>query len=138
MKRFIVFINVFTLILLSIPPHTQSYQAPPEPVIELTKPTIKEYAKQATIDAFGGQWASMNTIIAKESNNWKVTTAHYPKSKKSTAYGLCGFLNATWKTTKVKKTSDPYKQIDACLEYVKERYGTPSKALAFHNKNHWF
>jgi hypothetical protein len=142
------FLAIFWLcfILLAAPTHTISYTRLPDPtttVEEPARPSIKEYAQQMTIKTFGGYWVSMEAIIAKESHNWRVTGAHYPSGYtkggvKSSAYGLCGFLNATWKGTGYIKTKDPYKQVDACLIYVKDRYGNPQKALSFHTKHNWF
>ena len=43
---------------------------------------------------------------------------------KSTAYGIPQLLKL--------KINDPYRQIDLGLKYIKHRYGTPCKALAFH------
>lgn len=120
------------LILLALPSHIDSYTAPVEPV----KPDIKTYAEQRVLEVFGeGQWGYMNYIVSKESNNWTVYGAHYPVSKKSSAHGLCGFLNSTWKG---EKTDDPYTQIDECLVYIEERYGDAHRAYHFHQKNNWY
>ena len=107
-----------------------------EPLEIVTKPTIKEYAEQRVLEVFGeGQWNYVDYIVSKESENWTVFGPHYPVTKKSSAHGLCGFLNATWKG---EKTDDPYVQIDECLIYIKERYGDPYKAFHFHQKMNWF
>lgn len=107
-----------------------------EPEIVVAKPTIKEYAEQRVLEVFGeGQWDYVNYIVAKESRNWTVYGPHYPETKKSSAHGLCGFLNATWKG---EKTDDPYIQLDECLVYIQERYGTPHKAYHFHKLKNWF
>ncbi len=45
---------------------------------------------------------------------------------KSTAYGIPQLLKL--------KAKDPYTQIDLGLKYIKHRYLTPCKALAFHKK----
>ena len=142
MKKLILTLFLSGSIILALPVHVASYKAPiQEPVVEVVvpkKPSIKEYAEQATIKAFGGQWTAMNTIVAKESRNWTVTTAHYPKSKKSTAYGLGGFLDKTWGTVGCKKTSDPYTQINCTIKYVKKNYKTPENALQHHKKFNWY
>ena len=56
----------------------------------------------------------------------------------STAYGIAQFLDATWATTGIAKTSDPYRQIDAGLIYIDERYDTACNAWAFHQANNWY
>lgn len=56
----------------------------------------------------------------------------------STAFGIAQFLNGTWAGTGIAKTSDPLRQIQAGLTYIKARYGNPRNALAFHNRNNWY
>jgi hypothetical protein len=56
----------------------------------------------------------------------------------STAYGIAQFLNGTWGSTGIAKTSDPFKQIDAGLVYIEERYGSPCAAWDFHQANNWY
>lgn len=71
-------------------------------------------------------------LTARESS-WNPTA----QNPKSTAYGMFQFLDGTWKGYGTK-TSDPYKQALAGVEYVKARYGDPWKALAFHDINNWY
>lgn len=131
MKYIVMILLVGILIILSLPVEVVSYTAP----VELQKPTIKEYAKQRVNEVFGEeQWKYVDYIVSKESN-WTVYGAHYPVSKKSSAHGLCGFLNSTWKG---EKTDDPYIQIDECLVYIKERYGDAHKAYHFHLEHNWY
>ena len=56
----------------------------------------------------------------------------------SSAYGIPQFLNSTWASTGIRKTSDPYRQVDAGLVYIKKRYGTPCAAWGFHQANNWY
>jgi hypothetical protein len=56
----------------------------------------------------------------------------------STAFGIAQFLNGTWKGTGIQKTTNPYQQIQAGLQYIKGRYGSPSNALAFHDQHNWY
>jgi hypothetical protein len=66
-----------------------------------------------------------------------------PKAKnpKSTAYGYGQFLKST-RSAYEKKTGldydNPVHQIVMMAQYVKDRYGTPEKALAFWNRNRWY
>lgn len=73
------------------------------------------------------------TLGMKESG-WR-NTAQNPTS---TAYGIGQFLDATWKGYGIPKTSDPALQVEAMARYIKARYGSPSRALAFHLKNNWY
>jgi SLT domain-containing protein len=60
------------------------------------------------------------------------------QNPKSTAYGLFQFLNGTWAGTGYQKSNDPMIQAKAGLQYIKNRYGTVQKALAFWDKNGWY
>jgi len=73
------------------------------------------------------------TLGMKESG-WR-NTAQNPTS---TAYGIGQFLNSTWAGVGIAKTSDPYTQVLAMAKYIKNRYGSPSAALAFHLRNNWY
>lgn len=56
----------------------------------------------------------------------------------STAYGIGQFLDSTWGNYGFRKSSDPAYQVRAMAEYIRRRYGSPSKALAFHLRNNWY
>lgn len=56
------------------------------------------------------------------------------KNPDSTAYGLFQFIDKTWGGVKASKTSDPYQQALAGLDYIKQRYGDPIKALQYWDK----
>lgn len=73
------------------------------------------------------------TLGMKESG-WR-NTAQNPTS---TAYGIGQFLNSTWAGVGIPKTSDPAMQVEAMARYIRNRYGSPSRALAFHLKNNWY
>ncbi|MGV6934120.1 transglycosylase SLT domain-containing protein [Paenibacillus polymyxa] len=62
------------------------------------------------------------------------------KNPKSTAKGLFQFLDGTRKGygQGITNWNDPYQQSVAGLKYIKARYGTPEKALAFWDKNKWY
>lgn len=73
------------------------------------------------------------TLGMKESG-WR-NNAQNPTS---TAYGIGQFLDSTWKGYGISKTSDPGQQVEAMARYIKARYGSPSKALAFHLSHNWY
>ena len=62
------------------------------------------------------------------------------KNPKSTAAGLFQFLDGTRKNYGGSKVdwSDPNTQALAGLKYIKDRYGTPEKALAFWDANGYY
>jgi hypothetical protein len=71
---------------------------------------------------------------------WQAESGWNPNAQNptSSAYGIPQFLDATWAGTGIAKTSDPYRQIDAGLIYIKNRYGSPCAAWAFHQANNWY
>jgi hypothetical protein len=82
------------------------------------------------------QTLSRSALHASKRIAWRESSNRpYAKNPKSSAYGLYQFLNATWKDYGVQKTGCPACQSRAFLIYVKDRYGTPERALAFHRKH---
>jgi len=127
--RIILWGLALILLLIVLFPPIKSAGA--EPIIQKD---IKLYSVERVIEEFGGgQWTYFNQIIYRESN-WN----HLAQNSKSSAFGYAQFLNSTWETVGCVKTSDPYKQVDCAIKYVKERYKTPKKALAFHQKNNYY
>lgn len=93
------------------------------------------YAQQVA-PQFGWSGKELNawyTLGMKESG-WR-NTAQNPTS---TAYGIGQFLNSTWAGVGMQKTSNPQKQVLAMAKYIRNRYGSPSRALAFHYRNNWY
>lgn len=81
----------------------------------------------------GNELSAWYTLGMKESG-WR-NTAQNPTS---TAYGIGQFLNSTWASVGIPKTSDPYQQVLAMAKYIQQRYGSPSRALAFHLSHNWY
>ena len=79
------------------------------------------------------QFDCLDALWEAESN-W-TPTAQNPTS---TAYGIAQFLNGTWAGTGIAKTSDPFRQIDAGLVYIENRYGSACAAWNFHQANNWY
>jgi hypothetical protein len=72
------------------------------------------------------EWKSLFTLWNKESR-WDYTA----NNKHSTAYGIPQMLN-------MKEDTPMTEQINLGLKYIKHRYGSPSKALAFHKHHGWY
>ena len=96
---------------------------------------VKEYARNMLSHFGWGQdhWAPLYNIVQRESS-WNPTA----QNPRSTAYGLFQFLDSTWAGVNATKTSDPYSQIRAGLQYIKNRYGSPASAWDFWQRNHWY
>lgn len=103
--------------------------------VSAAKAKLQQYARKKMMEVGfdPSEFAALVTLWNKESG-WD-PNADNPTS---TAFGIAQFLNGTWAGTGVAKTNDPFKQIDAGLTYIKQRYGSPAKALQFHLKNNWY
>ena len=71
------------------------------------------------------QFLCFNKIITKESN-WRV------HAKNGSHFGL-GQMRSQW-----YRNLDGFRQVDATLRYVTNRYQTPCNAWAFHQRNNWY
>ena len=95
---------------------------------------IKQMAKQMLEQmGWGDQFGDLNWLLTRESG-WRPNA----QNPTSTAYGLFQFLNSTWGTVGGSKTSDPKKQLEYGLKYIRQRYGDVRGARAFWNRNHWY
>jgi hypothetical protein len=81
----------------------------------------------------GAQWAALNGVVMLESG-WCNTI----QNPNSSAYGIGQFLSTTWASVGYTESSNPTTQINAMLAYIKQRYGTPVKAYAFHIANGYY
>jgi hypothetical protein len=81
----------------------------------------------------GAQWDALNKLVMSESG-WR-NTAQNPTS---TAYGIGQFLNSTWATVGMRKTSDPGAQIKGMYQYIDQRYDNPIAAWSFKRRNNWY
>lgn len=114
----------------------------PEPIIEapkVVKPLVHTpESNKALLEAKGkelfgaSEVPALLTLVEKESH-----FKHTAQNPHSTAYGMFQFLNGTWKNYG-QKTSDPEKQIEYGLKYIKDRYQSPSQALSFHLRNNFY
>jgi Transglycosylase SLT domain len=80
-----------------------------------------------------GQSSCLNQLWQRESG-WNPNA----QNPSSSAYGIPQFLNSTWASTGIAKTSDPYRQIDAGLVYIESRYGSPCGAWSFWQSHKWY
>jgi hypothetical protein len=84
---------------------------------------LKLYAHSRILDY--KEFQCFNRIITKESR-WSYT------AKNGSHYGL-GQMRS-----KHYRDLDPYRQIDATLKYITNRYGTSCKAWAFHQERNYY
>jgi hypothetical protein len=80
-----------------------------------------------------GQFSCLESLWGKESG-WNPNA----QNPTSTAYGIPQFLDSTWASTGIAKTSDGYRQIDAGLIYIENRYGSPCAAWSHSQANNWY
>ncbi|MFW0774216.1 hypothetical protein ACLRGI_13705 [Paenarthrobacter nitroguajacolicus] len=80
------------------------------------------------------EMTALNTLWEKESN-WRTTAMN----ASSGAYGIVQSLPASKMATVGPDWETNYQtQIKWGLNYIKERYGSPSAALGFHLANNWY
>lgn len=103
-----------------------------QPIVLVPLSEMKKMAKQIArgkvlaIYKSNYEWKALFTLWNKESR-WDYTA----DNPRSSAYGIPQMLNMPEGTPMVR-------QIDLGLKYIKHRYGSPSRALAFHNQNGWY
>ena len=94
--------------------------------------SFQEYA----LSKLGGdssQFSCLESLWGKESG-WNPNA----QNPTSSAYGIAQFLDSTWAGTGIAKTSDGYRQIDAGLIYINNRYGSPCGAWSHSQANNWY
>jgi hypothetical protein len=97
------------------------------------KETPKEYAKRKVQEKWGiAEFSCLDTIVIRESN-WN----YRAKNPNSSATGIPQALVKLHGLGE-EFTEDPYFQVDWMLDYVRNTYGSPCKALAFWDINHWY
>lgn len=92
------------------------------------KRLAKGMAKHQVLTTYKSQheWKALFALWDRESR-WDYTA----DNPRSSAYGIPQMLNMDEKTPMAR-------QIELGLKYIQHRYDTPSKALAFHNRNGWY
>jgi hypothetical protein len=92
------------------------------------KRLAKQLAKHQVMTTYKSkyEWNALFTLWHKESR-WDYTA----DNPRSSAYGIPQMLNMDEGTPMAR-------QIELGLKYIQHRYDTPSRALAFHNRNGWY
>jgi multidrug efflux pump subunit AcrA (membrane-fusion protein) len=94
--------------------------------------SFQDYA-MSKLGGSGSEFTCLENLWGKESG-WNPDA----QNPTSTAYGIPQFLNSTWASTGIAKTSDGYRQIDAGLIYIENRYGSPCGAWSHSQANNWY
>lgn len=94
----------------------------------------KKYAADKVTKAWDKTHVDSFFWIIQHESGWNPNA----QNSKSTAYGIGQFLDSTWGIVGYKKTSDPYKQIDAMIKYVQLGYKNPKRAAQFKRKKGWY
>lgn len=103
-------------------------------VLPANRQAVESQVKQLSDKVFGAdQWPAIRTLIMKESGFNPAA-----QNPKSSAYGIFQFLDSTRNNYGINKDSPLPDQINAGLKYIKDRYGSPTKALAFHLANNYY
>jgi hypothetical protein len=94
--------------------------------------SYQEYA-MGKLGGSGSEFSCLENLWGKESG-WNPNA----QNPSSTAYGIAQFLDSTWAGTGIAKTSDGYRQIDAGLIYIENRFGSPCGAWAHSQSKGWY
>lgn len=85
----------------------------------------------------GAEWNALSQLVGHESG-WRNTV----KNPSSTAYGMFQFLDSSWSAVHpgAHRTSDSNLQAQYGMEYIAQRYGSPSKAWEkwLSRSPHWY
>lgn len=84
----------------------------------------KLYAHSRIIE--WNEFMCFKDIITKENRKWDV------RAKNGSHYGL-GQMRSKW-----YRNLDGYRQIDASIKYITNRYGTMCKAWSFHQRKNYY
>lgn len=136
----ILFLSIISLgLILAFPRKAVSYEG--EAFVLPDNPSYKEYAFYAVSEKWGmGQAQYFFKIIEHESGwchtRWNGQYGECPKIARtskldghSNAQGLCQtMLSAHGLLDDYDFMNDGYRQIDWCIDYTEERYGTPERA----------
>jgi hypothetical protein len=91
------------------------------------------YQSYALSKVGSGQFSCLENLWGRESG-WNPNA----QNPGSSAYGIPQFLDSTWASTGIAKTSNGYRQIDAGLAYVDSRYGSPCGAWSHSQSTGWY
>jgi hypothetical protein len=94
--------------------------------------SFQEYAL-AQLGGDANEFSCLESLWGRESG-WNPDA----QNPTSTAYGIPQFLDSTWAGTGIAKTSDGYRQIDAGLIYINNRYGSPCGAWGHSQSTGWY
>ncbi|WP_198598122.1 aggregation-promoting factor C-terminal-like domain-containing protein [Blastococcus atacamensis] len=94
--------------------------------------SYQDYA-MSKLGGSSSEFGCLEKLWGKESG-WNPNA----QNPSSTAYGIAQFLDSTWKGTGIAKTSDGYRQIDAGLIYIENRFGSPCGAWSHSQAKGWY
>lgn len=127
MKRLALFIIAVFILTYFIP--IKSADSPPIKR-EWTKVDSKAYARDKLSAWETKQWKCLDELWHKESR-WDSKAYNTIKVMGRNAGGIPQILG-------MSPNAKPTDQIDRGLDYIIYRYGTPCKALQFHERNWWY
>jgi len=85
------------------------------------------------IEGVPTEWDSLKHILRREVGTMYPSSRHTQmRNSRSTAFGLGQFLDSTWRSVGITKTTDPVLQMQGIYRYCHRRYGSVANALKFH------
>jgi hypothetical protein len=129
-------VGVLTLALAFTATGQSVARAEEEPALVTISAGAKQTYKNHALGQVGGnrtQFGCLDRLWERESG-WNPQA----KNPRSSAYGIPQLLDSTWAMTGIRKTSDPYRQIRAGLNYIGKRYGSPCAAWNHSRARGWY
>jgi hypothetical protein len=118
MKKLLALPLAFVILLIT--PHEIKE---PKPQVE----SVQQYAKRIVVSTWSTvEWHCLHILWHRESR-WDPKAAN----KRSTARGIPQLLN-------LDPNTEPKKQVDLGIKYVRHRYDTPCEALRHHFRKGWY
>jgi hypothetical protein len=140
-------VDTLTVMGMAAPASLPAYVASPTPSFSSTgvstgsvggsaaanKAIVQQVVQEMSGWGTGAEWNALNYVMMRESGY--NSTAQNPTSS---AYGMFQFLDSTWKSYGVSKTSDPTQQAIGGDRYITARYGDPIAAAAHEQAYNWY
>lgn len=149
--KIVVLIIIFIVaVLLQNIPNKEVYIAPEPVKVDIQTLPIEEYAEIVVSQKWGSEhWEAFYNIIEHESGwchtkwNGQTDCPEVARTEKlpghSNAQGLCQtMLSVHDLITDYDFMNDPYRQVDWCINYTKEKYQNPKLAWAKWQEKKWW
>lgn len=118
--------------------YTNNWKTTKEAKVAKGYPSFKKHLNDAISKGVPASWATAMTELVGRESTWNPSV----KNGSSSAQGYAQFLSSTIKNYKKRYPnldySKPRDQLILMYHYIKDRYGTPEKALKYWDKHNYY